>query len=115
MLTFWLQFRRTLKVFLSILKDPSARSIMFLTLFTLFSGTLFYSKVEGMATLDALYFSFTTLTTIGYGDFYPVTAIGKIFTMLYAVIGLGVMASFIGVVVSHFIEMNKEKSKENKK
>lgn len=109
MLTFWLQVRRTLKVFILIGKDPNSRSILFLTLFTLFSGTMFYSTVENMTILDALYFSFTTLTTIGYGDLYPTTAIGKIFTMIYAVVGLGIMASFIGVVVSYYMKESKNK------
>lgn len=109
MLTFWLQVRKTLKVMLSIAKDPSARSILILTILTLLSGTLFYSKLEGMSTLDALYFSFTTLTTIGYGDLYPTTAIGKIFTMIYAVVGLGIMAAFIGIVVSYYMKESKNK------
>lgn len=78
-----------------------------MTLFMLFSGTMFYSQVEVFSMMDALYFSFTTLTTIGYGGLYPVTAIGKLFTMLYAVIGLGIMAGFISVVVQHFTNLKK--------
>ena len=43
-----------------------------------------------------------TLTTIGYGDVHPVTDLGKIFTMIYATVGLGIMAMFISVK-SYFI------------
>jgi voltage-gated potassium channel len=36
-----------------------------------------------------------TATTIGYGDFHPVTDAGKIFTMIYVVASIGVISSFI--------------------
>lgn len=75
----------------------------------LLSGTLFYANVEHFTYLDALYFSFTTLTTIGYGDIYPVTAAGKIFTMMYSVVGLGVMGSFLAVVVKKLGQLDKKK------
>lgn len=75
----------------------------------LMTGTIFYSTVEGFEILDALYFSFTTLTTIGYGDFAPATAFGKIFTMLYSLIGLGVMASFVVTVADHYQNLSNKK------
>lgn len=99
MITFFLQMRRTIRVLWSLLKDEETRGIAGVTAVVLLSGTLFYANVEHFSYLDALYFSFTTLTTIGYGDIYSVTAVGKIFTMAYSVIGLGIMASFLAVVV----------------
>ncbi|WP_244851411.1 potassium channel family protein [Lactococcus formosensis] len=75
------------------------------------SGTIFYSTVEKFSILDALYLSFMTLTTIGYGDLHPITAMGKIFTMIYATVGLGIMAMFISVIAKAFI-YSKHKHKE---
>ncbi|MCU9806445.1 potassium channel family protein, partial [Enterococcus faecalis] len=56
-----------------------------------------------MSPLDSLYLSFMTLTTIGYGDVHPVTDLGKIFTMVYATVGLGIMAMFISVVAKSYL------------
>ncbi len=42
--------------------------------------------------LDGLWWAIATLTTVGYGDAYPVTACGRIFTGLILVLGLGVVA-----------------------
>ena len=63
----------------------------------------FYSTVEKLSPLDSLYLSFMTLTTIGYGDVHPVTDLGKIFTMIYATVGLGIMAMFISVVAKSYL------------
>lgn len=64
-------------------------------------GTFFYSSIEGWRLLDALYFSSVTLTTIGYGDLTPLTDAGKIFTIGYIFVGIGVMLSFINLVARH--------------
>ena len=100
MITFFLQMRRTLRVLWSIFKDDETRGIAGVTAVLVLSGTLFYANVEHFTYLDALYFSFTTLTTIGYGD---------IFTMMYSVVGLGVMGSFLAVVVKKLGQLDKKK------
>lgn len=62
------------------------------------SGTVFYSQVEGWSVVDALYFCVVTLTTIGFGDIAPVTTAGKLFTIAYSLIGIGVLASFVTAI-----------------
>ena len=46
-------------------------SLGLLTGIAIASGTGFYTLVEGLRLVDALYFSVVTLTTVGYGDFAP--------------------------------------------
>lgn len=56
------------------------------------TGTVFYHHVENLKWLDSIYFSVITLTTVGYGDIVPKTDPGKIFTIFYVLIGIGVIA-----------------------
>lgn len=48
----------------------------------------------------SLWWAVTTLTTVGYGDMYPITAGGKLFTFFILVIGLGIVAIPAGLVAS---------------
>ncbi len=84
-------------------RDPQFRSLTFLVVFTLLSGTLFYRAVEGWSTVDAFYFSVTTLTTVGLGDLTPATTFGKLFTVVYIYAGLGLIAGFINIVAQETV------------
>jgi voltage-gated potassium channel len=85
-------------------RDPQFRSLVFLVLVTLLGGTLFYSTVEGWSVVDALYFSVTTLTTVGLGDLAPKTTLGKIFTVIYIFAGLSIIVGFIETVAKETLD-----------
>lgn len=76
---------------------------------TLLSGTVFYWHVEGWSLLDAFYFSAVTLTTVGYGDLAPATALGKIFTVFYLFVGIGLIVAFVDALAKRTLEMRGEK------
>ncbi len=62
--------------------------------------------------LNAFYWSGITLTTVGYGDIYPVTMLGKFIGMFISFIGIGIIALPTGFIASEFMsEMNKERNK----
>ena len=83
------------------LKEPEFRGIFSWVVILLLTGTAFYHQWEGWSWLDSLYFSVVTLTTVGYGDLSPQTAVGKIFTMIYIILGLGILSSFIVLLAEH--------------
>lgn len=61
----------------------------------------------------ALYWATTALTTVGYGDVYPVTQIGRAISMLSSVFGIAVIALPAGIITSGFMEeLNKDKERK---
>lgn len=61
---------------------------------------------------DALWWSIVTLTTVGYGDRYPVTAEGRIIAAILMIAGVGLFGTLSGFVASWFLAPG-EKKQEN--
>ena len=58
---------------------------------------------------DAIYWATISLTTVGYGDIYPVTTIGRIVTMISSAFGIAIIALPSGVITAGYLaEINKE-------
>ena len=58
---------------------------------------------------DAVYWATVSLTTMGYGDIYPVTTIGRIVTMISSVFGIAIIALPSGIITAGFMEeLNKK-------
>lgn len=60
-----------------------------------------------------LWWAVATLTTVGYGDVYPITAGGKIFTFVMLLIGLGIIAVPTGLIASSLTKVISEEKREN--
>lgn len=65
--------------------------------------------------LRALWWSVVTLTTVGYGDVFPVTVLGKIAAGLVAVAGIGIVALPTGILASSFAEELRERDERRQK
>jgi len=63
---------------------------------------------------DALWWSFVTITTVGYGDCYPVTTGGRIIASILMISGVGLFGTFTGFVASWFSDDTSE-SNDNEK
>jgi voltage-gated potassium channel len=58
-----------------------------------------FSSIPG-----SLWWAVVTLTTVGYGDAYPVTVVGKFFASLVAIVGIGMFALPTGILGAGFVE-----------
>lgn len=72
------------------------------------TGTIFFRFVENWSWLDAYFFTVVTLSTVGYGNLVPVTALGKIGTTIFIFTGLGVFALTIQQFTSFTIRKREE-------
>ena len=52
---------------------------------------------------DALYWATISLTTVGYGDIYPVSDVGRVVTMVSSVFGIAVVALPAGVITAGYM------------
>lgn len=84
-------------------------------------GTFFYRHNENWSYLDSLYFSVTTLATVGFGDLHPTSPFSKIFTMVYIFMGVGLVLYVLNTFTKSIIEgqqniqAEETDEKENKK
>jgi voltage-gated potassium channel len=61
-----------------------------------------------------LFFSVVTLTTVGYGDLVPSTAAGKVFTILYILVGIGIILGFVNAVAERSMERREERARSRR-
>jgi voltage-gated potassium channel Kch len=87
----------------SALRDRSVRTLLGLTFAVIGLAAVFYHFVEGWAWVDAAYFATVTIATVGYGDFVPQTTAGKIFTMAYVTLGVGIFVAAAAALAEHVI------------
>ena len=60
----------------------------------------------------SLYFALTMLSTVGYGDTYPVTAIGQTIAAIIAILGIGMFALPAGILGAGFVDALESRRKE---
>ena len=103
-----LNILRLLKAIVRSWHIPAFRAGLVLTILILFSGTVFYRSVEGWSWVDSLYFSVTTASTVGLGDLAPQTQAGKLFTVLYIFVGVGVFVALFAQFARALLKIQQD-------
>lgn len=93
------------------------------TLLSVLAVALMYIFVSGLVMFvnepntfdnffDALYWATTALTTVGYGDVYPVTDLGKFISMASSLFGIAVIALPAGIITGGFLEQVRQRDED---
>lgn len=107
------RYSKTLLHFQRILRDKREElslSLMLLIFLLLFSSSLMYyaeheAQPKAFASIPAaMWWAICTLTTVGYGDIYPVTFWGRMLASVIAILGIGMFALPTGILGAAFIE-----------
>ena len=119
------RYSKSLKLIGDVFKEKRSELgvTIFITLILLvIASTLMYS-IEGREQPEAFpniiasfWWAVATLTTVGYGDVFPITAWGKFISGIIALLGIGLVALPTGILSSAFIEkINDGKAENNSK
>ena len=98
-----------IRALVAMLRDREERAPALLVFSLLLAGTLFYTLVERWSVVDAVYFCAMSLATVGYGDVVPDTDVGKVFTVVYVLAGIGILVSFFTALAAKTLELQRER------
>ena len=118
LLRFGRAMRRFARAFIIAKEEIILFSVVTLMLLYLSAVGIYYfehiAQPEAFkSVIHSLWWAVTTLTTVGYGDVYPITAGGKIFTFIILMIGLGIVAIPAGLLASALSKVRMEESEES--
>ena len=72
-------------------------------------GTVVFHILEKWSWIDSLYFTIITLATIGYGDLVPTTPLGKLVTVVFVIVGVGIFLGFLNIMMLSRVERRKRR------
>ena len=88
------------------LKVNNFNYVIWITLFTLLVGAIGIHFAEDISIGNALWWSFVTITTVGYGDISPGTPIGRIIAGIIMLVGIGFLGMLTGTIATFFLKKN---------
>ena len=100
-----------LNVVSKIIKKSLAKEILLSLVIIIILCSVYFTVVEENITsyVDALWYSFAVITTMGFGDVYVATTLGRILSVILGICGIAAVALFTSFIVNFYNEMNKKR------
>ena len=113
-----MRYSRSFEIIGNVLKSSKESLVAVCTLaggYILISALVIFNvEPESFGSFfDAIYWATVSLTTVGYGDIYPVTTLGRIITMISSIFGIAIVALPAGIITAGYMsEINKPQTLE---
>ena len=115
----FVRYSKNVQLLLKVLRKEKSilLTVMLIAVAYIFTTALVMFNVEDSEMFadffDALYWATTTLTTVGYGDICPLTDLGRVISMISALMGVAIIALPSGVITASYLdELRSSKSKK---
>ena len=114
-----LRYSKSFRIIISVFKRQRASLLAVVTLaiaYIIISALIIFNvEPDSFNTFfDAVYWATVSLTTMGYGDIYPITTVGRTVTMVSSIFGIAIVALPAGIITAGYMnEINKTDSDSN--
>jgi voltage-gated potassium channel len=109
-----LRYSKNIRILTAVLRNSKESLIAVGTLavaYVLISALVIFNvEPQSFETFfDAVYWATVSLTTVGYGDIYPVTTLGRMVTMVSSVFGIAIIALPAGIITAGYMQEIEKK------
>lgn len=103
------RYSKNIQIILQVEKNSKKAliAVLYLAIGYIFVCTLIIFNVEPDSFntfFDAIYWATISLTTVGYGDIYPITTLGRIITMVSSFMGIAIVALPAGIITAGYMK-----------
>ena len=115
-----LRYSKSMTIIVNVMKKSREPLLAVCTLaigYILISALVIFN-VEGDSFnnfFEAIYWATVSLTTMGYGDLYPVTTAGRVVTMISSMFGIAIVALPAGIITAGYLDVINSEKEETKK
>ena len=112
------RYSKSISIIMEVMKNSKEAllAVCALAIGYIMISALIIFNVEGdtfNTFFDAIYWATVSLTTVGYGDIYPVSTAGRVITMISSMFGIAIVALPAGIIAAGYMEaLGNEKEKE---
>jgi len=116
------RYNNSMKLIGNVLREEKEKlfiTVFMVTILLILSAALIFTvehekQPEAFPNIySSLWWAVATLTTVGYGDVFPVTGAGKVLAGLIALLGIGLVALPTGIMASSFVNHLNEQNEED--
>ena len=116
-----LRYSKSMSIIMSVIRNSKEAlgAVCMLAVMYILVSALVIFNVEGKSFdtfFEAVYWATVSLTTVGYGDIYPVTTAGRVITMVSSLFGIAIVALPAGIITAGYmeelVEMRDEKMRK---
>ncbi len=110
-----LRYSKSIMIIIKVIKNSKDALLAVCTLaigYILISALVIFNVESNSfdTFFDAVYWATVSLTTVGYGDIYPITKAGRIITMVSSMFGIAIVALPAGIITAGYMDaLNEEK------
>ncbi len=112
-----MRYSKSLEIVIRVMKNSQDALMAVMTLAVSYvlicSLVIFNAEPDSFETFfEAIYWAVISLTTVGYGDIYPVTTVGRIVTMVSSLFGIAIVALPAGIITAGYMKEIEERNKQ---